>query len=318
MAISVISKQISTSITYIRVIATISIVVCHILQYMDNNVWGQLFNTGVQVFFVVSGYIFGLRNFSNWGGYFEKRIKRIFLPYILFLLIVIPLYTIFYSELVDWDNVFIKIIKLCFVEEIKGLGYLWFVIAILICYLAVPIIQKIKGKVHYLYLVVSALLLLIINIHFAGMRYYYILLFALAYLWPSDNRFYHLFGIACTTLLIVLVLCKGMDVLAYYEHHWLWAYFHCLTGFAFFYVCGLLFTWLDIQVIPKTVKLISDYSYEIYVVHGFYILGPFSPLCYTENFSLGVLYVIMLTIFSAYLLKKLHVWTLNLLCPSKS
>ncbi len=45
-------------ISIIRIISTVSIVICHMYQYYDN--WlCSWFNTGVQIFFFMSGFLLG-------------------------------------------------------------------------------------------------------------------------------------------------------------------------------------------------------------------------------------------------------------------
>lgn len=64
---SAISVKESVSIRYLRAIATILIVACHFLQTQENK-WAFVLNIGVQLFFVMSGYLYGIRNIENWGG----------------------------------------------------------------------------------------------------------------------------------------------------------------------------------------------------------------------------------------------------------
>lgn len=70
-----------------------SIVVCHILQTLDNN-WAWVFNIGVQVFLVLSGYLYGHKVIDKWIPWFISRLKKLYIPYIIFVLFFLVLYAI--------------------------------------------------------------------------------------------------------------------------------------------------------------------------------------------------------------------------------
>ena len=69
-SINTLSVVESVSIRYLRAIATLLIVACHFLQTMGNS-WAYILNIGVQLFFVMSGYLYGHKEISDWGGNFS-------------------------------------------------------------------------------------------------------------------------------------------------------------------------------------------------------------------------------------------------------
>lgn len=56
--------QRQASISMVRFIAMILIVVCHMFQYYDHELC-HWFNVGVQVFFVISGFLYGTKEIDN-------------------------------------------------------------------------------------------------------------------------------------------------------------------------------------------------------------------------------------------------------------
>lgn len=49
------------SISWIRLIATVSIIVCHVFQFYNNDLCAW-FNVGVPLFFIISGYLYGSKS----------------------------------------------------------------------------------------------------------------------------------------------------------------------------------------------------------------------------------------------------------------
>ena len=60
----------NASISVSRVAATILIVICHIVKYYTfipgSSLLGQVFNVGVPMFVIISGYLYGEKRDSKW------------------------------------------------------------------------------------------------------------------------------------------------------------------------------------------------------------------------------------------------------------
>ena len=78
-----------------------------------------------------------------------------------------------------------------------------------------------------------------------------------------------------------------------------------------FDICSLLiviltlriFTHLHYNNCPKVVKWISNYSFEIYIVHNFFIHGTFSCSYLTNSILLNVCIILFISITLAYILR---------------
>lgn len=77
--------QESISLTYIRVFAMFSIILCHLFQTYHLVGWSDIFNMGVQVFFVMSGFLYGYKQIDNWREWYIKRLKGFISPILFFL-----------------------------------------------------------------------------------------------------------------------------------------------------------------------------------------------------------------------------------------
>lgn len=107
--ISALTKQESSAISHLRVLAMLSIVVCHFMQAL-NNQWAWVLNIGVQIFLFMSGFLYGHKHIDNWLNWVEKRITRVYIPFLLFFVAIIPLYAV--SGLISLKSIVVYILDL--------------------------------------------------------------------------------------------------------------------------------------------------------------------------------------------------------------
>lgn len=139
---TVINKEHFYSISLLRMVAMLSIVSCHIFQYYGNFL-AWWFNAGVDVFLIISGYLYGLRKyeFANTkecfyftGRFYRKEFLKLLVPYYLMLAVVIPLCFLLKA------NSFVQLAKLIVFQKsgVTGFGHIWFFRYILVCYFLTP------------------------------------------------------------------------------------------------------------------------------------------------------------------------------------
>lgn len=116
----IISEDQSNALSFIRVFAMISIVLCHIFQVYANK-WAWVFNIGVQIFLFMSGFLYGHKIIPNFKLWFRNRIFRIYVPFILFSILAIVIYKFFSNTPVNITDL------LCYVFNIQGImgGGIW-------------------------------------------------------------------------------------------------------------------------------------------------------------------------------------------------
>ena len=79
------NKQRDWTISLIRMISTVLIVTCHFMQYLDLEL-AWWFNVGVQIFFCVSGFLYGKKRITSPIEFICKNMKKILIPYFCFLI----------------------------------------------------------------------------------------------------------------------------------------------------------------------------------------------------------------------------------------
>ena len=71
----------SNAISIIRVMAMILIVSCHITQGYDQQI-AFILNVGVQIFFLLSGFLYGKIEITSIASFVKKRFVKVYIPFI--------------------------------------------------------------------------------------------------------------------------------------------------------------------------------------------------------------------------------------------
>lgn len=137
-------------VSILRAFAVICILLYHLIQECGNpylKMTSQFFNIGVNLFIIISGFCFGLQgHIENTTNWFLKRIKRIFVPYELFLIILSIIYIVkdlkFHRE--NWISCILGIQGAR--VGVLGADHTWFLTALLICYMLTPFISSFCDK----------------------------------------------------------------------------------------------------------------------------------------------------------------------------
>ena len=78
---SEISSIESKIITIIRAIAMVLIILCHYCDYFEGvEFLSQLFNVGVPIFFIISGFLYGQKQINNIKKWYIKQFAKIVIP----------------------------------------------------------------------------------------------------------------------------------------------------------------------------------------------------------------------------------------------
>ncbi len=307
------------SISAIRFISMLMIIACHILQGLQIK-WAFWVNVGVQLFFFVSGFLYGKKRIVDAKKFYVKRIKRVLFPYIIVLAISLLL-----EFFVLKNHYPITKIVGCFmgfgafVGNISILSHTWFVSYILLCYLLVPILQNIfnsdKFKNNFFFLILVTFLIQIFQK--SGV-------ISVEASWLNNFVFGYFYGKCCNekrqetifnTFMFVMFFIIIPFAIIYQEQlqvnlpsilnsnaSTIINYGHVLLGSVLFIV---LYKIMNIFNIKKNLILdFSDkYSYYIYLVHQIFILNSFSVLFLTKSLFINILLILLFSILSAMIIK---------------
>ena len=297
------------SISAIRGISMLCIVACHIMQYLNWEL-AWWFNVGVQIFLCISGFLYGRKEMTQWGPFFKKGFRKILVGYyIAFLPAAFVMYFIVKSASLG------QVIRglLCN-GTIPGGGHLWFIPTILFCYcitvfLSMIFPKKDTEKKRIIKLgIVWILGFLVIDLFIPYFNpawiFCYILGFYLGRI--EDTCTYRRVSVL---LCIGALLCNGVQILCDYVlhitlpmHNVFCNYSHVLLGAALFVILRNVFR--NIQDC-RLLRFSDRYSYEVYLVHQFFILGPLSLMSLTESRVLNLFLVFISIAVSAFAVKKI-------------
>ena len=133
------------NLSCVCLIATLMIISCHILQGLDLEAAFWL-NVGVQIFFVLSGYLYSKKEIKAVKLFYKKQYRKIIVPYIILITIIFA--TLKISKLPMIDNKFTLLGIFLGFQNWTGtsaiVSHTWFISYILLCYLITPILKKIK------------------------------------------------------------------------------------------------------------------------------------------------------------------------------
>jgi len=290
----------SQRLRFIRCIAVALILVTHICQEYKIGL-AQYTNIGVQMFLVISGFLMGQSETISWKKWALRRFLRL-IPsyYIILLLTAIVYWLILDKNIVDFQFVshFTTLHFLFFPSYPFWGGHLWYITAIALCYAIFPILfytSRINGIAYlFLYLIVAPLFLTIIFYKTAlpyrlcGDIYCFIIGFIGAKFFKQILPKYLTAALIMITMLIVT-----LHYIFALNNYWdidflpnLFSLFgpweRCLCGISF---CAIFYLPLfDIITNNALVNFMDKYSYEIYLSHKNFILGPLS-LLYISNYT---------------------------------
>lgn len=314
------------TIQIVRIIAMFSIVICHLCNYSNNkliNPLGQFFDVGVFIFIFVSGYLYGNKSIDNVVKWFFKRIKKVWVPAFIFSVFVIFL-TMAMTNVIDFKYIYIYLFNLqYFLGGTNGLGHLWFISVIFICYLLVPLFNKYKSiiidKFKYIILLILPFCFFIgLLSKTFGLLGFYILTFYIGYyIRNKDNFLNYKYSFLIVTLIssvaIRLIGKLLFDNTLFYSTTIVALTHIGITIATFSILTKLLNNFkLNNHILHNLINVLDDLSYYIFIVHYMFIVGPVQIINITDNVLLNLLIYIFVTLVSGYALKIVSNIFLNL------
>ena len=303
----VFTRSESMALSMIRVFAMTLIVSCHIAQCFDLQI-AYLLNIGVQIFFFMSGFLYGRLDIPKSPfDFYKKRFVKVLLPYYIFLVVIIAIYLVFQLYQFNAKQILFYLLNLqWFSTPIEGLNHLWFLTVLMVGYLLTPWVIKFHKK-YPLFFIAAFLVCCVIEfmlvrkfysfcawvvLYFSGM------LFGLYY----SKRISNLVLLMSAIVLAVLLVLFKPDWLTQFEFRYHTIWLHWVLGLFLFV---FFFRVLPLVINPNKkhpfIKHLDSISYEVYLIHHPLILGPLSMMFLTPYVWLNIL----LLLFAVYILSRL-------------
>lgn len=309
------------SISFIRLVAMCFIFICHILQFYGNQL-AFVFNVGVQIFLFISGYLYGIKYYNS--AFFEsiqfikKNTWKILKAYWVFLIISFVLYLIFFPQYLDYSQ--IVDYAVCS-QTIKGLGHLWFIPYIIFCYCITPCLRYYCDSNNHIILKTAYFIIVFIVLSYCFDSFFnpiwilcYILGFYISTKTKGKLTSKYLKSViiiffALTLLFNCIVparriynitIDKGLVQIIFDMGH---TCAGVLMFAAMYLFCQTIISFKSL-IILKILAFSDKYSYGIYIVHGLFILSPFSVLQFNLPSCINILIAIVLSLLCAVGLKR--------------
>ena len=281
MSRNILSSE-SCCITTLRSLAMVMIVACHIVLSYGSNYYAVL-NMGVQIFFVISAFLYAQKDIDNPPNWLKKRFTKLYPPLFIFYICVFP------------------ILYFLGREQYQELDHLWFMTTIFICYLITPILQQIT-KWGYLPILVIAIIMGL-NYYVSNGKFDWLLLYSFAYLLFRQTKE--------VSYIVVIALSVGLALVLPFltwDHiisvDWQRLVIYDLTSILLLILSLRLFNHFNWSKASCVIKWISAYSFELYIVHNFFIHGRFCCSHLTSFIPVNVAVIIVISILSAFILKR--------------
>lgn len=307
------------SISMIRFISTIFIITCHVMQYLDIEL-AWWFNVGVQIFLCMSGFLYGKRKkISDDLKFYKKSFQKILIDYYVVVIVAFLMLAVFFSEKV---SIFTLIKVLLLYGNLSGGEHLWYIPYCLFCYLITPFLSRYfdysKSKYRFIRFLLLSIIVIVVTETFlnyfrSAWIFCYILGFFLGRISIEVNdRLYKNISVLIVSMAILLNAIRIIqDYVVKFELEGILAnlyirfsnYAHVALGVALFLLFKLCFAKVFKKGYPNFVKTICSYSdkysYDVYLVHQFVILGPFSLMDLTKHIGINLALIVMFIIISA-------------------
>ena len=217
-----ISSSESTAINYLRALAFLLILGDHFFVFLKVSHISSILVVGVQLFFVISGFLYGKREITDWKGFFVKRIKKVYVPFVVFLLFMFLVYWLLEPNVINGEKSIVYLLNLQGFDSINRLvgggipylSHLWFITILFCCLFITPVLQW--ARRFGLWSIIVVTLLFAINLWHLHQTPLYILLYALAYFLASSSsrikKYYALFSIICCLVCIPFLTWHDMDL----------------------------------------------------------------------------------------------------------
>lgn len=311
------------SITNLRVFATILILCCHLVVTFDNKMiqlTGQFFNVGVDLFLIISGYLYGKKEISKkytYKNWLISRAKRILTPMYIFMIFLFFIY-LFKGLDIQISHWIAYIFNLQGLEiYVYGAEHLWYLTVAMACYFITPILDKYRNKFNkknigiLFSILIATQLIMSYFIYQQFGRYLtsielYILAYFIGLYWNSDFINYRNF--IWSIILIVCALAMRLIGRIEFDGTILYdivisRYTHSLLGLGLFFSGFYITSKLKNEFIDKIISHFDHISYEIYLVHYMLIGGPLSVL-FTNSDIVNCFIVLICTYILALILNK--------------
>ena len=265
----------------------VSIILCHVVVHYPNvyvQMSSQFFCIGVQIFFCLSGFLLGLQGqIQSIGIWYKKRLKRIYIPWLLFVIVLGFVHFIQGSDLLTWNWLRLLLGLQGADVGVQGAGHTWFITSLLLCYMVTPLLSAFVKQINPKPIIIVLAIIPVVLALFP-MRVFMLLhpicWYGIAYVagntynarWLTRRNGIIALAVSCVALVLRLVVRHNTDDTFVYDKL-------CVNYTQFVAAVGIMF-FLAVLFKERSVgrmsMYVSDISFELYLYHYMLCAGPIS------------------------------------------
>ena len=318
-------------ITLLHCIGVLMIFFGHVAQVFNYNLLGEVLITGVPLFLFISGFLTGNKETMYNGNWLKKKARRILIPYYLVIITIFFIFVIWHKEPVlakQWIVLLTNIQGLSnyvFFNDLMGywsplnlgVGHLWFVTIIMLCYLLVPCVNALYKQIPWFKRNLWSVLFFFILVvgpflFFYNLTLGYFVTFFMGYFFAREKvkMTNELFCVSMAVMVVLLLLRVVSRI-------WLdntFIYNHYISGLGslalglgivmiVFYLRMIFPTFIDKTANLKVVVWLESIIYEFYLIHHIIIKGSWSFYKFGYNPILTTVVILVVTVCLSLLLK---------------
>lgn len=289
------SKSEISALNIIRWLSVLMIFSCHILQGL-NSKWAFILNVGVQIFFFLSGFLYGAKGISNYKIFYIKRFSKIYVPYFIALSLFLLLQFFMSQQLPVKDIVgYYLCVNGLITDNLTGLGHLWFIPVIFICYLLLPIFDYCIRKKAVLTICVFACMLGLAMVVKPNTYFLWIGVYYIGYLnsrFPILQKYCLSLSLVACIVLFTIKYMLNISILGSAFNPLIHA-----TGGCLLFLAG--YNILAQMNINQQFAQNSRWGYFVYLTHFPFIIGPLSVLHLSTFLPFNILLILLLTVIAS-------------------
>lgn len=320
----------NVSISIARVSAMFLIIFCHYSSWIGLEWLASVFNVGVQIFFLISGYLYSNKEIYNPATFLWKRWIKVCLPALILSAILSVFETIAKSDakyLVYFVQYLFNIQGIgtfydkWYIQFVYGTAHLWFLTAIMTNYIFLIILNKYKkhwNEKKKCMEVLGILIIADISLSFIHIHLVNFIPFFIGYVYGIQKvRYTHkkYIALTCATLFALLarVVCQhlidGTNVYLY----GIVPYGQIIFAGWIIDTVVLLSKKLMVIAESKAFRWIEEHSMFIYITHYMFLTEPFNVNRIGCNTLIQTICFAVFTITTAVILKMISNRTFHVL-----
>lgn len=312
-------------ITWLRACSVVFILLCHYCSRCDHPFVPMLtmvFNIGVQLFFIMSGFLVGYKGIRKpYTAWYKKRIRRIYIPLWLFLTVLACVHMANGRSLLSVHWLLLALGLQGTVVHIWGAEQTWFISVLLLCYLLSPWIlagiRKVTSgsdiRVKRLSLAAVCAMPILWALFEEAWVYtvftpvsLYILACAYGACYDPEKPFSlrkNLMAVLVIALSFGLRLTAKVffDDTIFYDRIVV-QYTQSVAAIA---IVSLFEAFFSRHRAPKAIQFVSEVSFEIYLYHYMFVQGPIDVFGSVPNWGVGCIAVTAVVLPIAFLANRI-------------